>query len=49
MRNVTLLFLAAKREKDLLPNLVASVAKEGGFLLTKDHLHVLEHNLKFIK
>lgn len=49
MHNVTLLFLAAKREKDLLLNLVASVGKEGGFLLTEDHLHVLEQNLNFIK
>lgn len=37
MHNVTLLCLAAKREKDLLLNLVASVGKEVGFWLTENH------------
>lgn len=49
MCNVTLLFHAAKREKDLLLNLVASVGKEVDFHLTENHFHVLEQNLRFIK
>lgn len=49
MYSVTLLSLAAKSEKDLLLDLVASVGKEVGFQLTENHFHVLEENLKFIK
>lgn len=49
MHNVTLLFLAAKREKDLPLNLVASVGREVCFQLTENHFRVLEQNLEFIK
>lgn len=49
MHNVTLLFLAAKSEKGLPLNLVASVGREVCFQLTENHFHVLEQNLKFIK